>query len=258
MSTTKFIGAFITKVKDRDERIIYARASQDTLDRDGEIIRLSAWKDAQLNEFLERSGALLVSHNYAKLPVGRILRFDKRTDGLYFEAQLIKGTEAADEAWAVISQTGKCGFSVGFRPNEFTNIPVRMLEDRERESALKAGLSSGDSVLVYTDVELLEISLVSVPALPTATLIAYKAGALTDGMLCKACKEIDIEIEDDDPEVEIEPDPEVVLRRELSAIDAEREAIKRARASHKADDEAANIHRICMAMIREYMGSSRF
>jgi phage head maturation protease len=185
-----YTSAVIKSVKDEGKRIIYAKISDAVLDRDGEIIRLSAWRTDQLNEFLENSGALLLSHQYQKLPIGKILRFDKKSSGLYMEAQIIEGTEAAEEAWTVISQIGKIGFSVGFRPRKYKEIQVSNLELREKESAINAGFGLGDQIRVWTDVDLLEVSLVSVPSLASATLQAYKSGKLKNAILKKACQGI--------------------------------------------------------------------
>lgn len=183
-----YTSAVIKSVTDESKRIIYAKISDSVLDRDGEIIRLSAWRDGDLKNFIERSGALLLSHSYKELPIGSIQKFDKTSDGLFMEAKIIKGTAAADEAWAVIQQIGKIGFSVGFKPRRAEEIPVQKLEPREKDSAINAGFGLRDRIKVYTDVELLEVSLVSVPSLPSATLLAYKSGKLKNSMLKWACK----------------------------------------------------------------------
>ena len=191
----KYIGAVIKEVRDESKRIIRARISDETLDRDREIIRLSAWDMSQLDEFIENSAALLLSHAYQTLPIGKILNFtkagsDTKSPGLYMDAKILKDTVAADEAWEVISQIGKIGFSVGFVPKGYRNLKVSQLTEREKASCLKVGLGSMDTVKVFIDVELFEVSLVSVPSLPTATLISYKAGKLKNGALQKACRDI--------------------------------------------------------------------
>jgi len=232
-----YVGAVIKGIKSEPERIIRARVSDAVLDRDGEIIRVSAWKDKGLDAFLENSGALLISHKYEKLPIGKILKFWKAADGLYMEAQIIKGTEAAEEAWAVIQQVGKIGFSVGFIPKDWDDLKVSELATRERESCLQAGRKDTDKIRVYTHVELLEISLVSVPSLATATLISYKAGKIRSPEICQACRDCEITIEPDDPEIAIdpddpeitiEPDPQSRIRAELRGMETEKRSLKQA------------------------------
>ena len=180
--------AVVKEIKDEAERIIYAKVSDEVIDRDNEIIRLSAWRTDQLRDFLKNSGALLISHNYQSLPVGSVKRLSKKSDGLYMEAQLIRGTAAADEAWTVISQIGKIGFSVGFIPKGVADVNVDQLKPREKESAIAAGFGPRDKIRVITSADLLEISLVSVPSLASSMLLSYKSGKLKNAMLKEACR----------------------------------------------------------------------
>lgn len=185
----KFITAHTKSIKDEDKRIIYAKASDGLVDRDKEIIRVSAWTEQGLKNFMANP-VLLLSHNHQDLPIGKVLKLDQERDGLYFEAKIMKGTERADEAWEMIKQIGVCAFSVGFMSHKGKGVIIAMLDPEEKESCLKAGLSVASSVYVHTKVELLEISLVSVPSCPTCLLINYKAGKIKTKGLQDACKDV--------------------------------------------------------------------
>jgi len=184
---SKFITAYTKGVKDEDKRIIFAKASDGMIDRDKEIIRVSAWTKEGLKSFMANP-VLLLSHNYQGLPIGKVLRLDQRSDGLYFEAKIIKGTEKADEVWETIKQIGVCAFSVGFISNDGKETKVGLLDEEEKNSCLKAGLTISSNVYVHTKVELLEISLVSVPSCPTCLLVNYKAGKIRTKSLQDTCR----------------------------------------------------------------------
>jgi len=185
----KFITAYTKSVKNEDKRIIYAKASDGSVDRDKEIIRVSAWTEQGLKNFMANP-VLLLSHKHQDLPIGKVLKLDQERDGLYFEAKIIKGTERADEVWETIKQIGICAFSVGFISHEGKETKVAMLNPEEKDSCLKAGLSISSNVYVHTKVDLLEISLVSVPSCPTCLLINYKAGKIKTKSLQNACRNV--------------------------------------------------------------------
>ena len=185
----KFITAYTKGVKDEDKRIIFAKASDGMIDRDKEIIRVSAWTEEGLKSFMSNP-VLLLSHNHQGLPIGKVLRLDRRSDGLYFEAKIMKGTERADEVWETIKQIGVCAFSVGFISDEGKEIKVSLLDEEEKSSCLKAGLTIASSVYVHTRVSLLEVSIVSVPSCPTCLLVNYKAGKIKTKSLQNTCRNV--------------------------------------------------------------------
>jgi len=227
MNDKYYTGAVIKGVTDKAERKIYAKISDEVLDRDGEIIRLSAWSQSQLDEFVRKGAPLLVGHDYKSLPIGKILRFDLKGNGLFMEAQLVRKTRAADEAWEIISQVGSMSFSVGFISHKSESIKVRNLDDREKGSCLEAGLSESDSINVHLSVEMIEVSLVSVPSLETTALISYRAGSIKTKQLRDAI-EREITIEPDEPQAVSQSDFESWEKRmKKQGLDKTLESVKK-------------------------------
>jgi len=176
MTNVKFLQATF-KSKNEEQRTIWAKASAPTLDRDREIIRADAW---QLDEF-KKHPVLMVSHDYQALWIGKVEEITPKADGLYFKAVFAKTAEA-EETWGLIRDTGIAAFSVGFIPISSENVPVKKLGPAEQKAALAAGLTLDSSVRVYTKVQLLEISVVSVPSNTSATLLALKSKARTPAL----------------------------------------------------------------------------
>jgi len=185
-----YTQAFIKSI-DEEKFIIWGKASEAIVDRDKELIRWDAW---DTKDFLKHP-VLLVSHEYHKLWVARVNKLDKREDGLFFEAKFSDKTEASREAWNLIKETNMAAFSVGFLPSSYKEIKVNNLKPLEKESALVAGLRSEDKIRVYTKVKLLEISLVSVPSVPTALLIAWKGKRIKTKSLQDALADVEIVFE---------------------------------------------------------------
>lgn len=172
MENNKLYAAAYVKEINVEERTITAWASKGTLDRDTEIIRGKGWD----TEDFQRHPVILVNHKRHELWVGKALWTKKSKEGLLFKAQFAT-TEAAQEAFQLIKDTDMAAFSVGFEVKEFKDMTVSELEDFEKE-LLPKGIKSTDRVRVYTKVKLLEISMVSLPANPTALLLAAQEGRI--------------------------------------------------------------------------------
>jgi len=193
MTNMKFLTARF-KSKDEEKREITAFASAPTLDRDREVVRADAW---ELADF-KKHPVLVLSHDYQKLWVGKITEILTKLEGLFFKA-IFGATAAANEVWELIKSTGIAAFSVGFLPIASENVLVKNLPAREQRAALAAGLRPENSILVHTKVQLLEISIVSVPSNTSATLLSWKSLAKT-AALRDALEEITISDSDVDPE----------------------------------------------------------
>lgn len=150
-----------------DEQTLYAKAtikaegkklvgiaSSEAEDRHGEVVSLSGWdlKNAKKN------CPLLWAHDHSQLPLGTVERFwtegDSKASGsrkrLMFEAVISDATERGRAVRQLIEEGILKAFSVGFR-----------------------GLEMDDNK--FTKQELLEISVVNVPANPDALMLAYKS-----------------------------------------------------------------------------------
>lgn len=149
MDKKLFIKAIIEKTKDR----IIGVASEEIEDRDGEILSLGGW---ELKNF-RKNPQLLYYHNMRperSLPIGKVTNIGVRqVDGkkkLVFTAMIEEITEFGRTIKKFIEDGFLNSFSVGFQP-------------KERE---------GNK---YTRQELLEISVVPVPSLPSAVILDKSA-----------------------------------------------------------------------------------
>jgi len=121
-------------------------ASTESADRDGEIIRQDGW---DLKNF-KKNPVLLASHNYHEFPIGKITNIKIDEKQLTFKAVFSQVTQKAIEAYQLVQEGILKAFSVGFIPRKF---------DEKNQN-------------IITEAELLEISLVSVPANPQAIVTA--------------------------------------------------------------------------------------
>jgi len=145
-----------------ESRTIEALVSTATIDRYGEIVEPKAF--AKHLETFRKNPVLLASHQYAGFDAGQATVIGHWSnmritdDGLVGTAHFAN-TQLADEYWQLYRDGHMKAFSVGFRVHAWEMSEVET-EDGKRK------------VRVFTDVELLEVSAVAVPANPDAVLIA--------------------------------------------------------------------------------------
>lgn len=131
---------------DSQERTIRGWASTSDVDRDGERINPDAFSRT-LNVY-ERNPVLLLNHDQTK-PIGKVVKVEIREKGLWIEARISDKTEAARETWGLIEDGILTTFSVRFM-------------------GIKGVWMKGEEVWEWTDVELWEVSVVTIPANPAA------------------------------------------------------------------------------------------
>jgi HK97 family phage prohead protease len=142
------IKSYVGEIEVREpagERVIAGIASAPNVDRYREVIDLEAFR-ATLDIY--RKNPILLLYHDMRRPLGTVT-LDLREDALYFEAELVKGTRDADEAWTNIKQGVLKAVSIGFRELE-TDIDIET------------------GILHITKLELYELSVVTVPALREA------------------------------------------------------------------------------------------
>lgn len=163
----KVIKTFISEIKSVNEKdfTLEAVVSDETVDRYGEVIKIDAWKK-RLGRY-KAQPVLLSSHRYDKLTnqIGKAEKIYTKDGQLiakfkYFHGE---GNEEADWAWKLASKFGMAAYSVGFLPYK--------ADDKEYDEDVKAGKKAWRE---YTDVELLEISQVLIPANPSAMMKSFE------------------------------------------------------------------------------------
>ena len=150
--TIKLVDNFLC-VKKVEDNNLSAVASNATIDRDGEIILPSAF--VKRLDTYRKNPVIMSSHVHRSMDarptiIGSAKRIDVTDDALDFDMQFAS-TPLAKE-WNTLFKEGHAkAFSVGFIP--------RKGENREYE---------GKDIYTHTEVDLLEISAVSVPSNPDA------------------------------------------------------------------------------------------
>jgi len=170
------------------EMTIVGWGSKPTIDRDKELIESSAW---QLDNY-RKNPVLLLCHKYDVPAIGKCLWVKAIPgQGLRFKAQFAK-TDRGREVYELYSSGIMSAFSVGFkpRPNGVIDNPT----DVKYKGCKK----------VFTDVELMEISCVPVPAHSDALMEHVKAGKIHTKQLKDELEAIIEIIEKSDDELTIE------------------------------------------------------
>lgn len=159
-----------------DTRTVPFVASNERVDRMGDIIRVKGW---QLQEF-RRNPVFLFGHRSDMEPIGRAVSITRSTDPLSLVMDVRFPTEEESPLGARVWKLYRGGYmnavSVGFQPLETLVIT----DDEERSN-----LGLGKYGVVYTKQDLLELSAVSIPANPdalqlTALTEMVKEGEWTD------------------------------------------------------------------------------
>lgn len=160
MLRTKVIRAK-TEVVDKATGRIQVVASDETEDRQGDIIRAAGW---QLDQFLKHP-VLLASHDYASLrsQIGEWEEMKRKGVQLIGTARYYVGEGNSEADWGFnLAAKGRAAFSVGFIPLEYT---------------VREGGDEWYGPFEFTKQELLEVSHVSIPANPNALqLLARSVG----------------------------------------------------------------------------------
>ena len=141
--------------KKKDGYVGYANVG--VLDRDGEIIDPKGWK---LDNY-RKNPVILTSHDYSKLPVGRALWVQPDDKGLKVKFVLAT-TETGREIQQLIDEKILNAFSVGFRASKYIDNPG---DEKGFEHLKDSGVKR-----IYTETELLEISLVGIPSCPESLI----------------------------------------------------------------------------------------
>ena len=134
-------------------------ASSATPDRYGDIIDQKGW----ILENYKKNPVVLLNHDSNQLPIGKgnvYLRDDKLVIDVEFDSE--------DERAAEVERKAKKGFmnavSVGFRP----------LESKSRSELPSDNKYYGQRGMYYSKAELLEVSIVTIPANGEATMLEQK------------------------------------------------------------------------------------
>lgn len=123
-----------------DSLIIEGYANTTTKDRVGDVVLEEAWTKGGLGAYM-KNPIILAFHNHSK-PVGKTISYEVSEKGLYIAAEISK---SAADVYNLVKEGILKTFSIGF-----------MVKDADYDSTT--------NIFVIKDLELLEVSIVSVPA----------------------------------------------------------------------------------------------
>ena len=144
----KFYVAEIKALKNGD---VEAYVSTEAVDRVGDVIKAKGWL---LDNFKKTGAPVLFSHDYSQPPIGKAVEMEIQRKGLWSVTRFHEKTQLSRDL-ALLARDGDMrSWSVGFNPAEEPEM-------RKDEKGNFAGY-------IFNKAELLEYSLVPVPANPEA------------------------------------------------------------------------------------------
>lgn len=158
LKTKQYVAAQFKGIIDKENKILAGVVgSSGAIDRHGESLNPNGWS---LTNYMSNP-VILFGHDYRSLPIGKALRVWVENDSLMFTIKFAD-TPMGNEVFQLFADEMLNAFSVGF-------IPVKWDETGE---------------FTYAEMELLELSVVTVPANPEA-LAKVKS---VEEMIAKAAK----------------------------------------------------------------------
>jgi len=145
------------KITDEDKRTFDVVASDESVDRYGDIVRADGW---ELKNF-KKNPVLLFGHQSENPPIGTVPNIGVDNTRLMAGVKFLpEGTyDFADTIWRIVKAGALRAVSVGFLPLERPTLI------RDEENDRVTGFE-------FTRQELLELSIVPVPANPNALALA--------------------------------------------------------------------------------------
>tara|TARA_Y100001938_G_scaffold111625_1_gene152791 strand:- start:1861 stop:3756 length:1896 start_codon:yes stop_codon:yes gene_type:complete len=198
--------------EDSGELIIEGFANTVSKDRAGDVIPASAWEGDALRDYI-KNPIILAYHDHSK-PIGNMVDFSVEPMGLRIKAKISKG---AGEVYDLIKDGVLRTFSVGFRIKD-------------------ANYDSETDTFYITEVELTEISVVSVPCNQDSVFTISKS--LKDSLRKQFSTE-EKEMPNENTPNKPEPSIQEQVAAELARQKAEADALAAKEAKEKAEREEA-------------------
>jgi HK97 family phage prohead protease/HK97 family phage major capsid protein len=146
------------KVQDEEQRVIEGYITARSFDREGDRVPPTAFlKQFQAYEANpDLLPVLLYVHDQrSRLPLGKILAFKIKDKGTWFQAQLSRATEFANEAWGQVKEGILKTFSFGYTLHDYVPNEIGGRD--------------------FIEAEIMEVSFAPVAAQPEAQLESFKS-----------------------------------------------------------------------------------
>jgi HK97 family phage prohead protease len=147
---------------------IEAYVSTEAVDRVGDVIKAKGWT---LDNFKRTGAPVLFSHDYSQPPIGKAVEMEVQRKGLWSVTRFHEKTQLSRDLAKLARDGDMKSWSVGFNP----------LEDPEMRKDEKGNFAG----YIFNKAELLEYSLVAVPANPEAVskaILMAKRGIISHQM----------------------------------------------------------------------------
>jgi HK97 family phage prohead protease len=154
--------ASLDRAVDTKSGFISGVASSPATDSYGHSVRRGAFDASIARRGLSGPSSVKLLEGHAGLPVGRITRLHTVGQDLRIEAELNMELSRARDLHSIIKHSGGLNFSVGFRLEEFDIVEEEKLKPGEPWLIVKRG-------------DLTEVSVVTFPALASATMDMAKS-----------------------------------------------------------------------------------
>jgi HK97 family phage prohead protease len=149
--------SYVGEMKALKNGDIEAYVSTEAVDRVGDVIKAKGWS---LDNFKRTGAPVLFSHDYAQPPIGKAVEMEVQRKGLWSVTRFHEKTQMSRDLAKLARDGDMRSWSVGFNP----------LEDPEMRKDDKGNFAG----YIFNKSELLEYSLVAVPANPEAVSKAIK------------------------------------------------------------------------------------
>jgi HK97 family phage prohead protease len=186
---SSFEGKSLMPIVNTEERTIEGIISTVLMDRDGEVVLPSAFERDLDSYFL--NPILLLFHGHKTLPVGKCLDVRITPENVWAKFE-IAPTETGNEVLTLVKGGFLRGFSAGFVPIEAVDSPS---PSKVPSVALKTSLGKPCKRL-YSRVELVEISLLSIPSNRNALIALAEKGNSVAGIIVKSFDKSEEDITD--------------------------------------------------------------
>jgi len=198
--------------------------SDDSVDRHGDRINPKGWDI----ENFKKNPVIMLNHDYSQFPIGKAVNVKRSKNSLVFDIQFSKTLPLAQEAFNLVKEGIMKAWSVGFIVKEWAK-------------------SGGEYTI--DQMELLELSLVGIPANPNALLNSLNADqrkmVKSFNLLLKSLEETsdeeekaEIEASDEVVSPEVEPEKAEEVENEEKSEKNEEDVEKEAEPVEKETDES--------------------
>lgn len=152
------------------KREVLAIISSDSIDRDGEVVSPKGLKKKNF----AGNPVVMVNHDYQSLPIGKALWVKQDGNRILAKYYVTDKTELGRDVFGLLQDGVLNAHSIGFISNHSSKPTTQ-------EKNLRPELANAK--LIHRDWELMEFSVVGIPANPDATALAVSKGISNDTLV---------------------------------------------------------------------------